>query len=242
LGQVDEAENAYRAAIALAERTGTRAAWSHLNLALLYDSAGNPTLADAEFREAIEIAPDVEWMYYHYGSFLEGRGELGAAQSIYQTLTQVARDKGWAYGNLAKLFLRHGLFQEAVHHQPEDALLHTYMAETYLALDDVERALGAYEEAVRYGEELYYVFASFGVALFQTGNLERAAQVYERSLALRPLDGAVMLNLGQTYESLGRAEEARELYRRTLSLRDQFSQDVVGVASARLAALEVESR
>ncbi len=247
LGAFEQAEDSLRTAIALAERTGTNSSWAHLNLALVYAEANEPELAKAEYLEAIALAPDADWMHFYYARFLESRQEMDAALLAYRELTDVTRDKwnsGWAYGSLAGFLKRRGLleealenYQRAVRAQPEDGLLHTYLADTYFRLNDVDNALREFEEGIRLAGSNYYVYASYGVALFELGNYKRAAQMFERSLELRPIDSEVLLNLGQTYEELGQSEKAKEIYVRILRLSDQFPEERVRAARDRLQAL-----
>jgi tetratricopeptide (TPR) repeat protein len=246
LQRFEQAQNALRAAIALAGRTGTNPCWAHLNLALVYEDAEEPELARTEYRQAVALAPDVDWMYYCYARFLESRQEMDAARFNYQTMTEVSREKGWAYGKLADFLRRCGSLEEALanykralHDRPEDALLHTYLAETYFALGDVDNALQGFEEAIECDEGLYYVYASYAGVLFQSGDMERAAQMYEKSLELRPIDYAVLLNLGQTYENLGQYEKARDRYLQVLSLSDHFPEEATRAAHDRLQVLGV---
>jgi len=248
LGRFKQAEDSLRAAIALAERTGTNSSWAHLNLALVYDKFDKPDLAKAEYQKAVALAPEVDSMYYSYARFLENQQETDAALLAYQKMAEVTRNKGWGYGNLADFLKRRGLLEQArdnyelaVHARPEDALLHAYLAETYFELGEVDNALREFEEAIKHSEDLYYVYASYAGALFQLGNFEHAAQMYERSLELRPIDYPVLLNLGQTYENLDQREKAKDLYFRILSWSDHFPEEATHTACKRLRALGVEN-
>ncbi len=248
LGKSEEAQDYLKAAVKLADQSGTNSAWAHLNLAMVYEKSGQSPPAKREYMEAIKAAPKVDWMYYYYARFSENQKEMDTAAINFQELAEVTLNKGWGYGNFAAFLTRRGLLQDAlknyiqaVHAQPDDALLHVYLAETFLALGDSESSLAEYKEAIAHGDTLYYVHASYAGALFQFGKFDLAAHEYERSLLLRPLDDAVLLNLGRTYENLGQIDKAKELYLRILRSANQFPKDAVEDARGRLRAFGVES-
>lgn len=246
LGRYDQARADLQVAIQLANQGGTNSAWAHLNLAMSYEKAEQWTSAKNEYMEAIRVSPKEDWMYYYFAQALENQKEMDAALVNFEKLVEVTRKKGWGYGVLGSFLRRRGLLEEAkksyvraVHDQPDDALLHTYLAETYAALGDFEHSLAEYREAVANGNELSYVHASYGGVLYQTGKGSLAAEEYEKALELAPLSPSVLLNLGQTYLSIGQTEKATEIYYRVLISPDQFSQEVVDTARGQLRALGI---
>lgn len=244
MGNFEEAEAKLRDAIALAEKTGADPAWAHLNLALVYEQAGKPGLANEEYSNALALAPQVDWMYYYYAKFLERHLESEAALLTYDALIDATPNKGWGYGELAAFQDRQGSldqaienYEKAVHENPDDVLLHTYLAESYLKAEEIEKSIQEYEEAVGRDEEVYYVYASYAGGLFQLGDFDLAAEMYERALELHPRDHAVLLNLGQTYEQLTQVQSAMGIYSQILKDRDQYPQSAARAACERLVAL-----
>jgi tetratricopeptide (TPR) repeat protein len=244
LGEYDQAEDALQDAIALADRSGTNSVWAHLNLALVYEKAGNPQAAKAEFQEAITAEPRLDSLYMYYAQFLENQQEMDAALEAYDTMLDVTWDKGWGHSSLAGFLKRRGLLDQALEHyeravfyKRDNSLLRTYLAETYAALNVSEKARIEFEEALSLPGNSYYSYASYAKFLFEQGEFQKAAEMYEAALLRRPADYPVLLNLGQTYEILGENERALEVYRRLISLKGQFPEDVIHIAEERIEAL-----
>jgi tetratricopeptide (TPR) repeat protein len=244
-GRFEEAEDALKNAITVAEETGANASWAHLNLAIIYEQSEKPALARAEFLAAIERDPKVDWMYYYYARFLEQQGEMDAALRMYQKMTEVTRNKAWGYATTANFLKSRGLlqaaleyYQQAVQLAPDNSLVQAYLAETYFKLGDTERALRSYEAAITRNAS-YYEYYSYAQALFATGDYALAARMYEHSLLLRPLDWGALLNLGQTYQALGQPEQAKATYLKILTLAEHFPEQALRTARDRLSALGV---
>lgn len=242
----EEAQDLLNAAIELASSSGTNPSWAYLNLGQVYEQAKQPEEAKKAYLQAIDLAPEVSWMYYYYAQFLEAQQEMDAALLQYRKITEIERyNKGWAFGQLAGFLKRRGFieealenYQQAVHAEPKDALLHTYLAEIYFALGDVERALDEFEQAIAQSETIYYIYAIYANTLFKLDEVERAAEMYQKALELRPLDHAVLLNLGKTYERLGEHEKAMEQYRKILGTQEEFTEETIQEAGKRLERLE----
>jgi tetratricopeptide (TPR) repeat protein len=248
LGNYTQAEEALHDAIALANRSGTNSVWAHLNLALVYEKAGNPQAAKSEFQEAITAEPGVDTVYMYYARFLENQQEMDAALEAYRTILDVTWDKGWGHSTLADFLKRRGLLDQALEHyeravfyKRENSLLRTYLAETYAALKEPEKARKEFEAALGLSGSSYYSYASYAAFHFEQGNFELAAQMYEAALELRPADYPVLLNLGQTYQILGEKEQALRVYRQLISMKDQFPEHVIQIAQERIEGLEGSS-
>jgi tetratricopeptide (TPR) repeat protein len=249
LREYAQAEEALHDAIALAERSGTNSVWAHLNLALIYESARDPEAAKAEFQAAIAAESRVDSVYLYYARFLETQQEMDAALEAYKTIVDVTWDKGWGHSVLAGFLKGRGLlpqalenYERAVFYKREDSLLRTYLAETYAALKNPEKAKKEFETALDLPGSSYYSYASYAAFLFEQGNFELAARMYEAALKRRPADYPVLLNLGQTYEILGEKERALKVYRQLISMRDQFPEDVIQIAQERIEVLGSSNR
>jgi tetratricopeptide (TPR) repeat protein len=195
LGKYAQAEEALHNAITLAERSGTNPAWAHLNLALVNEKTGDPQAAKVEFQAAIAAEPGLDAAYLYYARFLEDQQEMDAALETYHKILEVTWDKGWGHSLLAGFLKRRGLLQQAlenyeraVFYKREDSLLRTYMAETYAAANDPEKARTEFETALGLPGNSYYSYASYGRFLFQQGEFRHAADMYEESLRRRPID------------------------------------------------------
>ncbi len=163
LGRHERAIDALQTAIKIADRSGARPGWAHLNLARIYEKLGRLEEARSQYEAAIDSIPK-SWMYYSYAGFLESQGESEAALAAYQTMTEVSLDPAWAYGKLGDFLQRQAVlagaagdgprrrahlaaareaYKTAVHDRPQDPLLHAYLAEVSCALGQDEGDAGA---------------------------------------------------------------------------------------------------
>ena len=244
LGEYALAEQKLQEAIDLAARSGTNPVWAHLHLALVYEKAGDPPAAKAEYQVAIAADPRLDAVYFSYAKFLENQKEMDAALEAYNKILEVTWDKGWGHSILAGFLKRRGLLQQAlenysraVFYKREDSLLRTYLAETYSALNQPAKARTEYEEALKLPGSSYYPYASYGRFLFQQGQFSLAAKMYEESLRRRPVDYPVLLNLGQTYEVLGEKQQALKVYRQLISGGNEFPAEAIHIAQERIQLL-----
>ena len=66
----------------------------HHALALEYIKEGEETLAEQQFRENLDKAPDYLATYYHLGKLLERKAEIEASLEIYQQGMTLAKSSG----------------------------------------------------------------------------------------------------------------------------------------------------
>lgn len=108
VGDVDGAEDAYRAAVELApERSGYR-----YNLALLLHEAGRSKDAAKLYREVLEIDPANAWAHYQLGAILEAQGHESRAVERYARALQL--DPSLAFPDVNPLVIESDLVTEAM--------------------------------------------------------------------------------------------------------------------------------
>jgi superkiller protein 3 len=165
-------------------------------------------------------------------------------------MVEVSATKGWAYGELAGFYRRHGIlekallnYERAIDFDNENPLLYAYLAETHFDLGHQEAALTAFERAVSLNAEagIYTIYALYGGVLYQLGEFAAAVDMYQKSISLEPLDAGVWLNLGQTYTQLGQVAEAVDTYCKMLNLDDALAADKLEIARQHLAGFDQEN-
>jgi len=76
----------------------------HLNLALLYTQTQKPQLAEAEFKQALQINSNNIAAYDQYGIWLRGQARLSEAEAIYLQALQRAPDHADTHLDLGILY------------------------------------------------------------------------------------------------------------------------------------------
>jgi protein O-GlcNAc transferase len=138
----------------------------------------------------------------HYGA-----GELGAAESVLQTLLAHEPD------NLDALVLKGNLMND---------------------LGRPAEAIPCYQKALQLKPDRADALANLGNALQYLGGLQDAVSCYERAIALDPDYLEAHHNLGNALESLDRQAEAVACFRRALELDRDFVEARWAIAMSQL--------
>ncbi|TDI46492.1 MAG: tetratricopeptide repeat protein [Acidobacteria bacterium] len=154
-----------------------------------------PSEAEADFRKAIEIAPQ------------DPAGHIGLARAL------IAQDRAEEAATLLETLLLD---------QPDDPLAHLLLGNAFRASGKTEQAeyhlgLGQGERVMRedawIATDILPFKLSFGaqmqmaVTLASIGQPERAVTVFEQLLQREPTDARLLRHLGRTYMALGRSDE-----------------------------------
>ena len=99
LGQLTEAEDAYREAI----RIDNQDVWSMNNLALVLIDEGYHNLAVPPLARAVELNPNVATFLNNLGMALEHTGQFREAETAYSSALNVDASYGKALANLARV-------------------------------------------------------------------------------------------------------------------------------------------
>ncbi len=76
----------------------------HLNLALLYAQTQRPQLAEAEFKQTLQVNPNNIEAYDQYGIWLRGQTRMQEAEAIYLQALALAPDRAETHLNLGILY------------------------------------------------------------------------------------------------------------------------------------------
>ncbi len=198
-GKVDEAIR--RLQIILEERKNLDLAYS--NLAAVYKKSGKIAEALAVLREGMAVLP------WSYEIFL-----------TYVSYCLAARD----YEEVLKIF-----WGKKPPQAGNDTEIWNSLGVAYAGLGEVEKAIPAYEEALRLDKDYPSAWTNLGTSylmLFQKTRdetlAEKAVACYHRSLALDPLNAASYNGLGGAYKISGRLDEAISAWEEALRLKPDF--------------------
>jgi tetratricopeptide (TPR) repeat protein len=241
VGKLDEA-------LELAKREEINPSWAYLNLAVINETLSLMDEAKRYFQQAIDIDPENDWLYFYYAEFLENQKEYDAAWQAFSDLTKVSLNTNWAYGNFANFLKRHGLYQDAkenyliaLHDNPEDAILRTYLAETYMKLGEYNTAIYAFEQAIENDSRLSYTYAKYGELMYQRGENQRAIELLHKALEIDPEHPEIMINLATVYKVSGDMDKARQFYEKIIEKEGQFPQIIVDSAREAIKKLDTET-
>ena len=219
------------------------------NLLSRNDAAG----AEAAFRKAIDLQPELEMAHRGLGLALRARGQNEAAVRELQVATRLdpsdadahyalamtawtlsnqpsasTRAKGTAlpdYGALAA-----GEFGKLAALRPQDASLRLILTEIDLQVGRKEDALSEAQEAVRLAPDNSRAHLALGYAYFAGAEEDKAAAEYEKALKLNPKEGEAYLALGQIRFFQRRYAQAAENFQQAIQVSPNLPSAYAGMA------------
>jgi tetratricopeptide (TPR) repeat protein len=182
-GECDAARARARLALELDENLAA----AHLNLGLALQALGGVAAEDAEasFRRAADLAPDLADAHQALGQLHQARGEDDAAMERYRL---------------------------AVHAQPGMAEAHCNLGNILRERFDLPAALVQYDAALTTSPDVAALHANKAVALHEMGRFEEALAGYDKALQLDPEDAECQRNRAMTLLLLGRFDEGWHAY------------------------------
>ena len=224
LGRFEDAEIAYRRAIALDRDL----AEAHHSLGIVLHEVGKYGDAELAFRQAIELKPELARYHFHLALALQCQGKFDESEVTQRRVIALDPDNVDAYANLGDTLRSLGRLNES-----ESVLRHAIgslpkSADAFAKLGYVLREqgrLGEAESACRQAIALnpnnagaYYGLAN---TLESRGKLVEAADAYRRTIKLRPNFAGAYNDLGTTLKHLGRLAEARQAIEKAIHLAPQ---------------------
>lgn len=92
------------------------------------------------------------------------------------------------------------------------------LGEAYSKVQQIDKAIGAYEEALKRSPEFRPAVQKLGTALAKAGRLDQAVQIMQKALAAAPGDPTILNDLALVYLGQGKRLEAVEALRRALQI------------------------
>ena len=198
----------------------------HLNdLGHAYLAANRPVDAEAAYRRAVALRPDLGDGHFNLGNLLRGQGKLGAAVAAYRRA--VGADPGVVafHINLGVTLQRLKHFEEAIGALRQAVALdgHSFEAHYNLAFvlagqQKLDEAIRSYRAALAVKPEAAAAHLNLGVALEETGRLDAAIACFARAIELAPDLAQAHVNLGAALYGTGALEQALSAIRRALEL------------------------
>ena len=198
--------------------------------------------AEAAFRQAIEVQPEIEAAHRGLGLALREQGRLPEAFRELQTATQLDASDADAHFTLGSVAwalsmpansppgkkggmtpsdyesLASREFSKALALSPRDAMLRISLAVLYLDSNRAHEAIPQAEEAVQIAPANPTAHVTLGRAYFASGEEEKAASEYQSAAKLDPQDGTAYLALGQMRMFQRRTPQAEEALRHAIQV------------------------
>jgi len=218
-----------------------------------HDAAG----AEAAFRKAVDLQPELEMAHRGLGLALRARGQDEAALRELQAATQLDPSDvdahyalamtAWALSNQSSASQRArgaplqdygalaaGEFRKLAALRPQDASLRQILAQIDLEQGRKEDGLSEAQEAARLAPDNPEPHVVLGRAYFAGGEEEKAAAEYEKALRLNPKEGEAYLALGQMRFFQRRYPQAAENFQQAIQVSPNLASAYAGMAEVLL--------
>lgn len=200
------------------------------NLIRLYLRAGQPSEADEIAREFMDKRPEnLDHRAAHLEVWLhEGRYEdvverareiLGDDINHVDAMLQMAT----ANYRIGRIELAQAIVNRVLELSPERAEAYYILGQTFLAEDEMSRAIANFRQAVEHQPQFPEARNNYALLLHETGNYEDALEQLERAVELAPGYLDAWINKGNVYKAKGEFGDAEVAYRNALDIDDESS-------------------
>ncbi len=231
-GRLDEAEEAYRAALGV-----KMAEDAHNGLAAVLVAKGDPVGAGRCFMEALKANPLSLKAFLGLAHIYQARDRLPDALKILARAVDAAKKlkEGSAlrasilfYMGELELQLKNlkaalGYFDQAVETSPEDTKLQTDIGDTLAEAGHNEASEEYYRRALVMDPELAHVYNRLAIAYRRQEKYDMAIDLYYKALAFHPDDENLMYNMARCFWEMGDWDQAGEKLKQALELNPEFA-------------------
>lgn len=235
-GQIDAAEQAYRAALALAPQHPDGL---HL-MAVVLSQRGRPSEAEPLARQALAQQPHSSPYHNTLGRILLQLGRVEEALVELREALRLAPQNPEAHFNVGEALLAQGqaqaaqqAFRRALELKPTHALAAFGLGRALWAAGDQPGAVMPLQIAAWLAPNEPLVVNHLGVAYLALGHHADAEAMFQRVLELQPDNPAVLSNLGVLAYFAGRRAQAKAYYERALALAPELQTALDGVIEVR---------
>ncbi len=157
------------------------------NLGLAYEKEGFLQDAEAYYRKALSVNPNIVEAHYNLGNiYYKSKNDPDSAISKYKEALAIKPDYIKAHNNLSCIYAENGRLEESIKH--------------------LYRSLSVRPNPVAYN--------NMGVNFEESGKFNEAMACYVNAIKLKPDYGAAYSNLGNIYFRRGDEIKAKELWQR----------------------------
>jgi membrane associated rhomboid family serine protease/tetratricopeptide (TPR) repeat protein len=207
--------------------------------------AGDLDQAIANYKEALEIKPDLVAARHDLGVAYRRKGLHDEALAAFKQTIELSQDPGArakAYFNLGGSYVDKELYEEAITSfkqaleiEPNNADALIYLGLAYLRKGVNDKAITAFKLAIDASREpVLQAAANYNLGLIRAreGLYDEAVGFLEKSIQLRPDDADPHYLLGDCYMEKELYEKAIGAYQRALELRPDLAEAQAGLGHA----------
>ena len=193
-------------------------------------AAGRLREAEAGFRQAIALDPDLVEAHIHLGNVLREQGKLDAAEISYRRAIALQADEVFAHIGLGNVLNDRGDLQGAIDCYRLALALNNNIAEAHNncgnALNDLgrfEEAIACYQQALALMPDLVQARNNIAVVLRNQGKLQEAKVIFRQIIQSHPAYVTALDNLASLLSMQGDVVAATNVICQSLTLQQTLS-------------------
>lgn len=188
----------------------------HLFLGIAQYQIGQPEQALRSLQAELDLQPsNLEALMWTGIIQLDTGHPEAAVSSLDQAIAlDPANKEALYYSARAHRLLAEAAFKKLYALDPDSALLHRALAETYAEGGEPEKSIDEYEAAIRKEPKNPDLYEALGEQDQKLGRVDAATKAYEQALQLHPNSAIALYNLGMMQVKTGRAATGVPLLRR----------------------------
>jgi len=236
-GELQDAEKRYRS-ILMEE---PKHADANHNLGVLLKQGEKVDIALPFFKTALESNPNQGQFWVSYIEALIQLEKPDAARSVLKqgqakglkgdVIDQLASQLKLSQGKIDSVIALYssGHIEESLNlidallkDYPDEARLYNLSGSCHKALDQLDKAVKSYEQALIINPNFAEAHSNLGNTLKALGQLDAAVKRYEKALVIKPNYADAHYNLGNTLKALGQLDAAVHSYEKALEVKPNY--------------------
>jgi tetratricopeptide (TPR) repeat protein len=212
----------------------------HFALGDMQYRTGEPALAEASFRRALQLQPDYDAAQRNLAQVLSDSGRVDEAEALLQQAIRVSRSWNNFYV-LGTIEYRAGRYAQAIDAftnatdvAPKDPAAFTMLGNVSYIQGNLQQAVDHFEHAVGLGATAA-AYANLALVYYSQERYQDALRSYAQALRQNPRSIVNHRNIGDVYRRLGRTRDAAAEYERAVALGNEALQ--INPRDARTIAL-----
>jgi tetratricopeptide (TPR) repeat protein len=197
---------------------------THLNLALTYERQGDLTMAEKEYREALQYYPYSATTLNNLGMLLHRQGRSEEAMTMFQRAIQSNPDFADAYNNMGLVYESRQNIPDAERSYKKALSLDPGLHQAYLNLGDIylsgenfAESEKAYLKAREIAPENKDVYFKLGAFYARVSEFAKAEEMFLAGEKWGEPGSSDYINWGNIYFSTRQPDRAIELYRKAIN-------------------------
>ncbi len=212
---------------------------AHYNFGYALAGQGRMTEAIEQYKQALQINPDLAQPHNAWGNALVNQGKMSDAIEQYRQALQINPDLADASYNWGVTLARQGKANEAVEHferalqiNPDSANAHFEFGNALNTLGKAAEAMEHFERAVQINPDFAEAHDSLGNSLAREGKWIEAIKHYEQAVQIKPDFASAHANLGVALAGQGKLDEAIAHFNRAIQIKPDFANARYNLACA----------